>query len=145
MNMKPPRGRVTYPTRFRCELCSVTFETSIGSMVEHAENHIKIRKNNTPEFIRIYSSRSTGAYRPLEHAYNSYTGKLFQGSDSEFAFHVMPVEFLSSSNLACRKGCGHSVKYNADMTAKQLVKAVDKYCRHEMKCKGASNKLKPGD
>ena len=55
----------------------MTFNTSLGAMVEHAKSHI----NNN--YIKIYQKRGTNILRPEEHAFQTSTGNFVGGSDSQ--------------------------------------------------------------
>lgn len=113
-----PRGRKTYPTRYHCKNCNVTFRTNIGAMMEHTQNH----KN---DFTKIYAARGVRGgndnatyFRPQERQWNNNTGKTFAGSDASFYGHVLPKDLLhTNGSIFCRKKCDYRLNYNETMNA----------------------------
>ena len=85
----------------------------------------------------IYFVTTTGAHRPREHTYNSYTGKAFQGSDAKFSHHVIPNDVRHLASLKCRKCDDFTVPYEEErMMCKKKVAAFRKFAAHEKKCGG---------
>ena len=132
---RKPRGLSYYPERYHCYHCKTTFETKINAMSEHADNH------KSCDYTTIYTA-TTGAFRPREHNYNSYTGKSFQGSDAKFSHHVFPDNGFDYGKLTCRTCSCYSIPYLVDHTAKKKVSAVRRMIAHEKKCKERADKAK---
>ena len=124
-----------------CNICNIGFETSVGSLKAHLDQHkfLEANHNKILNATSIYRYKRGGKFfRPREHLIGP-KGNFFPGSQTKFVKHVIKDSRYSrvDKRISCHNvGCSFNVSYDVSSgTNKQVTHAVAAFNTHLSKCK----------
>ncbi|CAD7962649.1 unnamed protein product [Amoebophrya sp. A25] len=149
------KGWSRYAERYSCNVCGLSFQTSVGAMKKHTKAHkrgelmkigkVRVMRNGKAATPGLGSVRNL--WRPEGHLLSTSAGASSFGPDARLAKILIPKTAWKDLNvkneIVCRKCTTWELELDpAVMSLRMLSKRIDMMRSHEKKRKGANKRSK---